>query len=317
VHTTGLIKTRVAQSVILWFLLALSGTAAHAVPQRQFGGFRHQEARPSITTEPVNRTVTAGQTAAFSVAAAGTAPLKYQWRQNGTIIGGATSSTYTTPATTASYNAAKFTVVVSNGEGSATSNAATLTVSAAATAVLDSSSTSVGFGSVNLSTSNTQSVTLTNAGNSSVTISNVVVSGAGFNASGGVLGLILSPGQTAGLTATFDPSAAGSATGKITVTSNATNSPLVIVLSGSGLAQVAHSVSLNWSASTSAVTGYNVYSGAVSGGPYAKVTSAPLAATDYTDSSVQTGQTYYFVVTAVNSQSQESAYSAQVSATVP
>jgi hypothetical protein len=317
VHFTGLIKSRATQSAILCVLLVLLGTAAHAAPQRELSRFHHKSPGPSITTEPVSRTVTAGQTATFSVAAVGAAPLTFQWRQNGTAISGATSSTYTTAATTTSENAAKFTVVVRNSAGSATSTAATLTVNAAATALLNSSSTSVVFGSVNVSTNYTQNVTLTNAGNSSVTISNVVVAGAGFNASGGVLGLILSPGQTAALTATFDPSAAGSATGTIAVTSNATNSPLVIVLSGTGLAQVAHSVALSWIASTSAVTGYNVYSGAVSGGPYAKVTSAPVAETDFTDSNVQAGQTYYFVVTAVNSQSQESAYSAQVSAAVP
>src|SRR4029077_14776994 len=57
---------------------------------------------PTITTQPVNQTVTAGQTATFTVAATGTAPLSYQWRKNGTAISGATSSTYTTPATTSS-----------------------------------------------------------------------------------------------------------------------------------------------------------------------------------------------------------------------
>jgi fibronectin type 3 domain-containing protein len=65
------------------------------------------------------------------------------------------------------------------------------------------------------------------------------------------------------------------------------------------------------------VTGYNVYSSAVSGGPYAKLTSTPVAITSYTDSGVQPGETYYFVVTAVNSQNVESADSGQVSATVP
>jgi hypothetical protein len=83
---------------------------------------------PSITTQPTNRTVTAGQTAAFTVAATGTAPLKYQWRRSGTAIAGATNSTYTTPPTTAADNGAQFTVVVSNSAGSATSNPATLTV---------------------------------------------------------------------------------------------------------------------------------------------------------------------------------------------
>ena len=89
---------------------------------------------PTITTQPANQTVTAGQTATFAVTASGTAPLSYQWNRNGAAISGATSASYTTPATTTSDNGAQFTVVVSNSNGSATSNAATLTVSAAATA---------------------------------------------------------------------------------------------------------------------------------------------------------------------------------------
>ncbi len=315
-HSIGSIKVRAKQTAILCVLLGLSVTVAHSAPQRQLTRSRRHQAAPAITTEPANHTVIAGQTATFTVAATGTEPLTYQWHQNGTAIGGATSSAYTTPATTTSENAAKFTVVVSNGGGSATSSAAILTVNAE-TALLNSSATSVAFGSVNVSTTDTQTVMLANGGNSNVTISNVVVAGAGFNASGGVLGLILSNGQTAALTATFDPAAAGNATGKITVTSNATNSPMVIMLSGTGVAQTTHSVSLSWAAGASTVTGYNVYSSTVSGGPYAKLTSPPVAAADYTDSSVQSGQTYYFVVTAVNSQNEESAYSAQVSAAVP
>ena len=89
---------------------------------------------PSITIEPVSQTVTTGQTATFTVVAAGTAPLSYQWRKSGTAISGATASTYTTPATTSADNGSQFTVVVSNTAGSVTSNAATLTVSAAAVA---------------------------------------------------------------------------------------------------------------------------------------------------------------------------------------
>jgi hypothetical protein len=86
---------------------------------------------PTITTQPVNQTVTAGQTAAFSVVAAGTAPLNYQWQKNGANITGATSAGYTTPATTTSDSGATFKVVVSNSAGSTTSNAATLTVNSA------------------------------------------------------------------------------------------------------------------------------------------------------------------------------------------
>jgi len=151
-----------------------------------------------------------------------------------------------------------------------------------------------------------------------MTISSVAVAGSGFNASGAAPGLILSRGQTVNLSATFDPAVAGNATGSIIVTSNAANSPIVITLSGTGVApEASRSVSLSWTASTSSVSGYNVYSSSVSGGPYAKLTPSELAATSYTDNSVQEGQTYYYVVTAVNSQNQESGYSEQVSATIP
>ncbi len=82
---------------------------------------------PTITTQPQNQTVTVGQSASFTVAATGTAPLAYQWRRNGTNIGGATNATYAFTASLAD-NGAQYSVVVSNGSGSATSANATLTV---------------------------------------------------------------------------------------------------------------------------------------------------------------------------------------------
>jgi fibronectin type 3 domain-containing protein len=63
--------------------------------------------------------------------------------------------------------------------------------------------------------------------------------------------------------------------------------------------------------------GYNTYSSTVSGGPYTKLTSAPVSTSAYTDSNVVAGQTYFFVVTAVDSSNLESAYSAEVSALIP
>ncbi len=87
---------------------------------------------PTITTQPANQTVTAGQTATFTVVAAGTAPLGYQWQENGVAIPGATSPSYTTPATTASDNGAQFIVVVTNTAGSISSSVAILTVNPAA-----------------------------------------------------------------------------------------------------------------------------------------------------------------------------------------
>ena len=78
---------------------------------------------PTITTQPVNQTVTAGQTATFAVVAAGTAPLIYQWQKNGVVIPVATSSSYTAPATTTSDNGSAFSVVVTNTAGTVTSSA--------------------------------------------------------------------------------------------------------------------------------------------------------------------------------------------------
>ena len=86
---------------------------------------------PTITTQPGNQTVTAGQTATFTVVAAGTAPLAYQWQKNGVNIAGATASSYTTPATTTSDSGSTFRAVVTNTAGTATSGAATLTVNPA------------------------------------------------------------------------------------------------------------------------------------------------------------------------------------------
>jgi hypothetical protein len=86
---------------------------------------------PTITTQPASATIISGQTATFNVAATGTAPLSYQWLQNGVAISGATGATYTTPAeTTGSSFAAK----VSNAAGSVTSDQAALTVMMAAPA---------------------------------------------------------------------------------------------------------------------------------------------------------------------------------------
>src|SRR5690348_7830383 len=89
---------------------------------------------PSITAQPLSQTITAGQTATFSVAGTGTAPMGYQWRKNGAAISGATAPSYQTPVTTVSDNGSLFTVVMSNSAGSVTSSGATLTVKSPAVA---------------------------------------------------------------------------------------------------------------------------------------------------------------------------------------
>lgn len=81
----------------------------------------------TITSQPQNQTVTQGQGAMFSVTAAGSTPLGYQWYFNGSAISGATSSSLTLSDVQAA-QAGSYTVIVSNLVGSITSAAATLTV---------------------------------------------------------------------------------------------------------------------------------------------------------------------------------------------
>jgi hypothetical protein len=272
--------------------------------------------RPSITVQPASQTTTVGQTASFSIAATGTAPLSYQWKKNGSNITGATSSSYTTPPTTISDNNALFTAVVSNSVGSVTSTAATLTISSN-TLLLSTNPTSLSFGGVNIGDSNMLPVTITNSGNSNVTISSVAYSGPGFNTGGLSSGQILAPGQAGTLNVTFAPAVTGDLTGGITVTSNATNSPATVSLSGSGVQPLARRASLSWNPSTSSVAGYHVYSATVSGGPYTKLTVSATPTPSYTDATVQSGKTYHYVVTSINSSAVESVFSNQVSAVIP
>ncbi len=188
---------------------------------------------PSITTQPASQTVTAGQSASFSVAATGTAPLSYQWNRNGTAISGATSFSYTTPVTTSSDNGAQFTVLVSNAAGSVTSSAATLTVNWAQISVVP---TSASFGNVVTGTTNTQTIRLTNPGTANLTVSQATVSGIGFSTSGLTLPLTLGPGQSTNFNVAFAPASVGSVSGSVSLVSNAPNSPLAISLNGTGVA---------------------------------------------------------------------------------
>jgi hypothetical protein len=187
----------------------------------------------------------------------------------------------------------------------------------AGTQLLTFNVSSLSFGSVNVGSTSNLPATLTNTGNANVTITSSSISGAGFTVSGISSGESLSPNQSLPITVQFAPTVAGAVSGNLNLVSNATNSPTVS-LSGTGTQQVSHTVGVAWTASASSVIGYNVYRGTVSGGPYAtKVTASPVAATQFTDTGVQSGQTYYYVVTAVDSSNVESAFSGQATATIP
>ena len=90
-------------------------------------------------------------------------------------------------------------------------------------------------------------------------------------------------------------------------------------VTGSAVADpVPHTVALSWTASSSLnVKGYYIYRAEISGGPYAKLAVWPVYATSYTDGTVASGATYYYVTTAVDTNDVESAYSNEATAVVP
>lgn len=92
------------------------------------GGSGTNPVAPSISAQPANATVSAGQTAVFSVTATGTPAPAYQWYQGTTAISGATSASYSIPNTTIGMSGETFYVIATNSAGSATSNTVTLTV---------------------------------------------------------------------------------------------------------------------------------------------------------------------------------------------
>jgi fibronectin type 3 domain-containing protein len=86
-------------------------------------------------------------------------------------------------------------------------------------------------------------------------------------------------------------------------------------MSGTGI--TGHTVSLNWTASASTVSGYRIYRGSLSGGPYTLLNPSLVLSTSFTDSAVTSGDSYFYVVTAVDASDNESAFSNQAAATIP
>jgi hypothetical protein len=205
---------------------------------------------------------------------------------------------------------------VSNAAASPTVVALTGT-GVAATEILTLSTNAVSFGNVTNGTSSTQPVTITNTGNSNVQISAITASGTGYTLSGASVPVTLTPSQRLTFSVVFSPTATGSVSGSVTITSNATGSPSTITLSGSGVVAVTHSVNLSWTASTSTVSGYNVYRSLTSGTGYTKLNGSLVSVVDYTDSTVSKTTTYYYVTTAVDASGNESANSNEAVAVIP
>jgi len=172
------------------------------------------------------------------------------------------------------------------------------------------------FGDVTAGTTRSQTGTLT-AATSNVRVSTADWSGQGYSVSDITFPLTIPAGKSVSFTVAFTPQAAGSSAGSISFFSDASDFPIIQTLTGAGIQPATHSVDLSWDPSTSTVAGYNIYRGTQSGGPYARLNSALLPSTSYSDASVQSGATYFYVTTAVDSSDLESAYSNQARAMIP
>jgi hypothetical protein len=203
-----------------------------------------------------------------------------------------------------------------NGSGTSGGTGGAGNTGGSHSAQLSPSSTQVNFGNVTVGSSTSQLLTLTAAGTANVTISHVTASGAGFSVSGGS-NVVLSPNQSVTLSIGFQPGAAGTATGKLLISSDAENSTVQIALSGSGVAASGnHSVALNWQPSSSPAIGYFVFRGS-SASNLSRLNVTAVSTTSYTDRNVVNGQTYVYAVKSVDSGNQLSNFSNPVTVKIP
>ena len=78
-----------------------------------------------------------------------------------------------------------------------------------------------------------------------------------------------------------------------------------------------HSVTMTWDASVSPVSGYRVYRATSAASQPVVLAVTPADTTQYTDTSVEPGQTYFYTVTSFDSANRESVFAEKVSATIP
>jgi hypothetical protein len=225
------------------------------------------------------------------------------------------SVTFSAVFTPQSAGSARGNISVASDASNSTVNFA-LSGSGAALGQLTISPSTLNFGTVPIGKNQSLTATLAASG-SSVTVSSASSSTPEFSLGGMQLPFTIPAGQSASFTVTFAPQASGATSANIAVASNASPSTTVESLTGAGSTPPPHGVALSWSPGGSNVAGYNVYRGAQSGGPYAKITSAPTPATAYGDGAVASGQTYFYVTTALDTTGAESSHSNEVQATIP
>jgi len=170
------------------------------------------------------------------------------------------------------------------------------------------------FGNVTVGTTETEPITMSATG-ASVTISSAASSSSQFVLDGATFPFTIAAGASVSFNVAFTPQTSGTLSGALSFASNASNSSAPESLTGVGVLPQ-QTVNLWWN-SSSGVSGYNVYRSSSSNGTYAKINSTLDPNVSYTDSTVASGQTYYYAATSVNSGGEESAKSSPVQAVIP
>lgn len=232
------------------------------------------------------------------------------------VASGATSVSFS--ATASAVTSAQVANLTASGTGG------TETFSLALNAYLPAltvNAASIAFGDVNLNTPSTQYVTVTSTGTAPVTVNAASISGIGFTFAGASFPLTLNANQTATFSVAFDPTTAGAAAGQLIISSTSSSNPTAaIALSGTGQS-TSYDVALAWNAPSSsadAVAGYNIYRAPSGSSAYQLMGSVNSGDLSYTDTtSVQSGQTYDYIVESVDASGNESVPSNMASVSVP
>jgi hypothetical protein len=222
--------------------VSLSGTGAATTPQLSFSA-------TSLSFGSV--TVNSSATKSLTLTSIGTSPVTVNSAAitgaGFTIVSGSLPVTLNpTQAVTlqvqflpTATGSASGQITISSNSSTGGTTAVTLsgTGTAATNPQLTVSATSLSFGSVTVNTATTQSLTLTSTGTSPVTVSSAAITGAGFTIVAASFPVTLNPTQSVTLQVQFDPTATGTASGQIAITSNSSKgSTASVALSGTGTA---------------------------------------------------------------------------------
>ena len=187
------------------------------------------------------------------------------------------SGSFTVAVTPSATGTLTGTLTVQGSDGAAPAVVNLSATAVATAAAISLTPSSANFGSVAVGATNSQTIQIGNTGNSVLTITQASVTGTGFSTTSLTLPLSINPGLSSTFNAQYQPSAAGTASGSITIVSNAPTSPSALALTGNGVA-----ATQILSLSTNTVTFGNVNTGASS--------TLPVTVTNTGNSNVQISQ---------------------------